>query len=1026
MKHEGEQPEELTGPEKATLDMATVRARLAAAPGHAYWRGLDELARTTEFQEFLYREFPRQASAWTEGMSRRAFLTLSGAALALAGLSGCQPHLPDEPIVPYVKQPDGLTPGVPLYFATAIVHDGYAHPVVVTSREGRPIKIEGNPDHPASLGKTDAITQAALLSLYDPDRSQEVLHNGLPDNYDDCLAAIVEQMAAETGRQGAGMRLITGRITSPTLIAQMRHLLSRFPQARWCQYEPVDRSNERAGAMQAFGVDVSPIYHFDRAEAALSLDADFLLTLPGHVRYAADFAGTRRVRQSDTHRSRLYAVESIPTITGAMADNRLAVRPAAVEPVARAIEAAAAVGAAAAPAGSEWAGWAQAAAADLLAHRGGCVVVAGERQPAAVHALAHRLNAALGNDGRTVEYIDPVAADAGAQAISLPELAAEMRAGQVQTLMILDSNPAYASPADLAFTEALAKVPFSLHLGSYADETAVACIWHVPQTHTLESWGDARAYEGTVSLIQPLIAPLYATHTAHELVAAMSGQIARSDLDIVRDYWRTQHKGPDFEAFWRKSLNDGLVAGTTAPIRRMTARTTTGAAAPPTGSPAAGAAAGDAAARGDKTGELDIVFAPDPTVWDGRYANNAWLQELPKPLNKLTWDNAAIISPRTAELLKLDASAGVTLRYRGRSVEATVWVLPGQPDSVVTVHLGYGRTRAGNIGSGTGFNGYALRTSDAPWFGAGLEMVANGKTNPLACTHSHWVMDGRDIVRAGTLEQFRRDPSFIHAHDREPERPHSLYPDWHYPEYAWAMSIDLNTCIGCNACVVACQAENNIPSVGKLEVLRGREMHWLRIDRYYEGKDLDAPTATYFMPIPCMHCEHAPCELVCPVGATLHNRDGLNQMVYNRCVGTRYCSNNCPYKVRRFNFLHYTAQPPSDYEGPLLSLMMNPEVTVRSRGVMEKCTYCVQRIENAKIQADKENRLVRDGEITTACAQACPTTAIVFGNMADRQSAVSKLKREPHDYALLAELDTRPRTSYLARIMDPDPMGKAE
>jgi molybdopterin-containing oxidoreductase family iron-sulfur binding subunit len=586
--------------------------------------------------------------------------------------------------------------------------------------------------------------------------------------------------------------------------------------------------------------------------------------------------------------------------------------------------------------------------------------------------------------------------------------------------VILDSNPAYTAPVDLKFAAALAQVPFSVHLGGYEDETAALCRWHLPQTHFLEAWGDARAYDGTLSLIQPLIAPLYDTRTAHEVVAVLSEELARSNHDIVQGYWQKHpnHTGTDdFRAFWRGALNDGVVPDSAAPTQTVTLaanfNSTPTVTAPTVIAPTVAPPTPDA-------GTLELQFCPDPKVWDGRYANNGWLQELPEPLNKLTWDNAALVSPRTAQDLHLADGEEVEVRSHGNSLLAPILILPGHPDAAVTLALGYGRTRVGSVGAGVGSNAYLLRTSDAPWFGGGCELHRTGRTLPLAITHSHHTMEGRDIVRAGTLTQFRRDPDFVHRAPDSEERPPSLYPDWHYPEYAWAMSIDLSVCIGCNACVLACQAENNIAIVGKSEVLRGREMHWIRIDRYYEGKDLDHPTATYFMPIPCMQCEHAPCELVCPPGATMHNRDGLNQMVYNRCIGTRYCSNNCPYKVRRFNFLPYSDQ------APLIQLMRNPEVTVRTRGVMEKCTYCVQRIENAKIAADKEDRLVRDGEVVTACAQACPTQAIVFGNLADRESRVSRLKQEPHNYGLLAELDTRPRTTYLARITDPNPRLSAE
>ena len=931
---------------------------------------------------------------------------------------------------------------------------GLRRAYLVTSREGRPIKIDGNPGHPSNLGAIDAIAQASLLSLYDPDRSQAVINRGVPATWDEFLNAVTEQMQGMRATGGAGLRLLSGAITSPTLAEQMQELLTQYPNARWCQYEPIGRENARAGAQMAFGANVNSLYHFDKTDVIVSLDGDFLLTMPGHVRYAVDFGKRRSVRKDKVDLNRLYAAESAPTITGAMAEHRLRLRPAEIEEIARRI--AEGVGNSSADASlpheqspnterriPNTAAWIAAVVKDLLANRGRSVVVAGEAQPPIVHALVHAINQTLGNVGQTVTYTEPLETDLGAQAQTLSQLVADMQAGQTQMLVMLDCNPVYTAPADLKFAEAILKAPLTVHLGEYEDETANLSIWHVPQSHTLEAWGDVRAHDGTVTIQQPLLAPLYATHASCELLSVLAGRLDRSNHDIIRDRWRrvysnntnnsnihpnvnqsltqgagdnlnapasgrtadpnaTQDTSNDFDLFWRTVLNDGIVPDTAAPAKTVALQTNFPAQhpTPNTQRPA--------------PNTLDLVFTPDPTIWDGRFANNGWLQELPKPLTKLTWDNAACVNPRLAQERKLADGDIVTLRYQGRQIDAPILIVPGHPDGVVSVSLGYGRTRAGNVGTGAGFNAYALRTSDAPWFGTGLEMVKTDIKAHLAITHSHHTMEGRDIVRAATIATFKRNPGFVHDHQNDPERPESLYPDYHYPEYAWGMSIDLTRCIGCNACVMACQSENNIAVVGKDEVLRGREMHWLRIDRYYEGNDLDHPDATYFMPVACMMCEHAPCELVCPPGATLHNRDGLNQMVYNRCIGTRYCSNNCPYKVRRFNFLQYADL------SPLKQLMRNPEVTVRSRGVMEKCTYCVQRIENAKIQADKENRLVHDGEITTACAQACPTNTIVFGNLADPNSLVSQLKREPHDYGLLTELNTRPRTTYLGKVSNPE------
>ncbi|HET7452262.1 MAG TPA: 4Fe-4S dicluster domain-containing protein, partial [Thermoanaerobaculia bacterium] len=762
-------------------------------------------------------------------------------------------------------------------------------------------------------------------------------------------------------------------------------------------------------ARLAFGRDMSMRYRFDRARVVLSLDGDFLCGDPGSVRYAADFASGRRIRRDRMDLTRLYAVECTPSLAGAAADHRAAVRPALVPAVASAVAAAVGAGGGRAAGLSPALGsgvsagiqeFAEACGKDLAANRGASLVLAGEGQPPEVHALVHAINRALGNAGATVEYTEPVEADPVVQLDSLKELVGEMTAGHVELLVILGGNPVYDAPADLGFRQALMKVRSTIRLGMWEDETSEWCRWNVPMTHVLETWTDLRAFDGTVTICQPLIAPLYQGKSEHELLSALAGAPGRTSHDIVKERWAGERRGGNFDAFWRKSLHDGFVEGTALP-----------AVAPP---PARSVAVPSAAAA---TG-IDVLFRPDPTIWDGQWANNGWLQELPKPLTRLTWDNAAILSPATASRLGVESEDRVTVGAGDRSVRAPVYVVAGQPDDVVTLHLGYGRTRTGNVGRGAGFDAFALRASGALWTAAGASVAKAGGRYALASTQLHATMDGRNLVRAATLAKFREDPAFAKKLAEDPEKSDSLYPA--YPtelpgsEPAWGMAIDLNTCIGCAACVVACQAENNSPVVGKDQVLRGREMHWLRIDRYYQG-GLENPK-TYFEPVLCMHCEKAPCEVVCPVGATVHSPEGLNEMVYNRCVGTRYCSNNCPYKVRRFNFLQY-----SDTKTPSLRLQKNPDVTVRSRGVMEKCSYCVQRIAGARIEAEKANARIRDGAVQTACQQACPAGAIVFGNIHDRESRVAAMKAEPLNYGLLTELNTRPRTTYLAKIWNPNP-----
>jgi molybdopterin-containing oxidoreductase family iron-sulfur binding subunit len=657
------------------------------------------------------------------------------------------------------------------------------------------------------------------------------------------------------------------------------------------------------------------------------------------------------------------------------------------------------------------------------------------------------MNEALGNVGATVTYGASIQAQPVDHAASLVELGSAMEAGEVQLLVIMGVNPVFTAPADVKFAERLVKVPFSVYHGLHYDETAFLCHWHAPDVHPLETWGDARSYDGTVTLMQPLIAPLYDGRSASELLTTFTPQPGRRALDIVKDYWTRAFNGEggwtirdangepfaSVDAFWTRAVHDGFIPGTAitagGPGTPFGAAAASGDAAE-TGAAAAPAAPPPSAAAAPPSGEgLELIFRPDPTIWDGRFANNGWLQELPKPITKLTWDPSAWISPALAAERDLRNGDVVELRYRGANVRFPVLIVPGQPQRSVTVFLGYGRTRAGRVGTTTEeaqqFNAYRLRTSDAPWFGNGLELVKTGDRYLLATTQEHQLMEGRHTVRVATLTQYAQDPSVIQHMGHTPPRTLTLYPEHEYDGYKWGMAIDIASCTGCSACVVACVAENNIPVVGKEQVWRNREMHWLRVDTYFsaEADDVEAleNPQTYFQPVPCMQCEKAPCEVVCPVAATAHSSEGLNDMVYNRCVGTRYCSNNCPYKVRRFNFLLY-----SDWNTESLHPLRNPDVTVRSRGVMEKCTYCVQRINQARIDAKREERSVRDGEIMTACQSVCPTQAIVFGDLNNPESQVSKLKAQQRNYGLLEDLNTRPRTTYLAALRNPNPELEAQ
>ena len=981
------------------VDIAALRDTSSGRGGRRFWRGLEELAGSPEFQNSLENEFPHGPNDPDTKFDRRDLLKVMAASAAFAGLSGCT-KLPTEKIVPYVRQPEEIVPGKPLFYATANTLNGVALGILVESHMGRPTKVEGNPDHPGSLGATDTFAQAAILGLWDPDRSQAEVHDGRIGSWAEFQDELATALVAEKGSGGGGVRLLTGNVTSPTLGEQINAFLKAYPSAKWVQYESVTRDSVREGAQIAFGEPVNTVYRVDQADVLVALDADFLTSGPGCVRYQRDFARKRRVENSESKMNRLYTVESTPTNTGSMADHRLAMKASEVEGFARMLAQALGVSGVAAPAAPPAipAGWLAALANDLKAHAGATLIVAGELQPPIVHALAHAMNQTLGNVNKTVYYIDPIEVVSASQWDSIGQLAADIRAGSITTLLIVGCNPVYDAPADLGFGDILPKVPFTAKLGLYEDETSLVCHWHVPQAHELESWGDARAYDGTVSIIQPLIAPLYGGKSELDFLAVVNGQSSKSSHDLVHDYWQAQRSSvPRFDAYWEKTLRDGVVADTALPPKQVALKPGIGAAAP--------------AAPGQG---LEIVFRPDRTIWDGRFANNGWLQELPKPLTRLTWDAVALFSPKTAQRLRINSEDAVELKYQGRTIVAPAWVMPGHADESATVFLGYGRRRVGRVGNGTGFDAGWIRPLATPWIGNGLEVRRTGKRWALAATQTQSTMEGREPIRLASLDEYRKNPKFAEA--EEGTDTLSLYPpEWKYDQgNAWGMAIDLNACTGCGACVVACQAENNIAVVGKEQVAIGRAMHWIRIDRYYEGP-VDDP-GTYHQPVLCMHCENAPCELVCPVAATVHSSEGLNEMIYNRCVGTRYCSNNCPYKVRRFNFYLY-----SDWDTPSFFGMRNPNVTVRSRGVMEKCSYCVQRINAVKITAEEQDRPVRDGEIVTACQQSCPSEAIVFGNINDPNSRVSKLKAQNRNYKLLEELNTRPRTTYLAKLRNPNP-----
>jgi Fe-S-cluster-containing dehydrogenase component len=922
-------------------------------------------------------------------LDRRQFLGACGASLAISSLAACS-RPPQGEIVPYARSPAGQVDGVPRFFATTLLRDGYGLGVLVESNMGRPTKIEGNPRHPASLGSTDIFAQAAVLQLWDPDRSQTVVHGGEIATWESFAAAMLPLRSRFARSGGAGLHLLTGNLTSPTLGHQLGLLQQRYPEARWYVHQAAGNDGALAGAKLAFGETLSTRLHLERATVLLSLDADFLCDPAAGVRYARDFALRRAAQGPERRKLRHYAVEATPTLTGAMADHRLALDAASVQRFACQIASRLGISAKrnGGVADAQHAAWLAAVTRDLQANRGAALVVIGNSQPAWMHALGHAMNNALGGFGSTLSCSEPVELLA-AQNGTLSDLTTAMQAGVVDTLIVLDSNPVYDAPVDLNFAAELRRVPHLLHIGLYRDETGMRSEWHLPLAHALEAWSDARAFDGTASIAQPLIAPLYGGRSVHELLSALFDDTAKSGYQLVRDFWRGRLPHQDE---WSAVLQSGLIPDTAAAAKTLPLQTAFLAQVVP------------AEASG-----LELLFRSDPTVGDGRWSNNAWLQELPKPLTQLTWDNPALISPQLAGQQSLANGDVIELRVRGHALRLPVWIMPGQAPHSVTLHLGYGRRHAGHIGDGRGFNAFELRTAAEPWRSAELSIAKTGEHYALAGTQHHFRMESRDPVRiVGAADEAHGVRLEAGAHLA------TLYPEYPAGEYAWGMSIDLDACIGCKACTIACQAENNIPVVGKEEVSRGREMHWIRVDRYYSGTPEDP--LIYSQPVPCMMCEHAPCELVCPVDATVHDAEGLNVQVYNRCVGTRFCSNNCPYKVRRFNFLQYV-----DAGIETLKAQRNPDVTVRRRGVMEKCTYCIQRIEEAHIVADRESRRIRDGEVLTACQAVCPTQAIRFGDLADPDSPVAHAKRSVRNYLLLSELNTRPRTSYLARIRNPNP-----
>ncbi|MBM3822100.1 MAG: 4Fe-4S dicluster domain-containing protein [Verrucomicrobia bacterium] len=1064
--------------------------------GPQYWRSLEQLSDSPQFRQWVEREFPHGAGEMSDPHSRRHFMRIMAASFLLAGAggmgSGCR--RPEEKILPFGKAPENYIHGVPQYFATSRPSRGTAFPLVARSNDGRPTKVEGNAQFPGQAGGTDVYTQASILDLYDPDRSLKVTQAGNTRKREAGIDFLAELARKGQSSLGAGIAFLSDRSSSPSRHRLQSEILAKWPAARWFEHEAVDFEVHREAARAAFGPDpsgatgmrpvVSPVYRLEKASRIVTLDADILGSEEESARLIQGYAHGRRLEKPTDPLSRLYAVESLMTLTGGNADHRLRVVPSLVPAIAARLaqevlrvtgalgEAVSPLSGVAGPA-SAHEKWIVECAKDLAAHKGSSLVVAGYRQPLAVHLMAHAINAALGAVGTTLE-LRPLMAPASG---SLPELAALLNRGQVDTLVILNDNPVYSAPADLDWASTQRKAKTVVRLGFYQDETGLAADWHFPATHYLESWSDGRTADGTLVPVQPLIAPLFDGVMELEFLARLAGLPVTSAYEIVRTTFKAQSLAGDPEQAWKKFLHDGYLEGSApkpvAASFKVSALVSSLASLTP-----------PAPASAEK---LEVVFFRDSRVDDGRQNNNGWLQELPDPVTKMVWENVVLLSQKTADDLKLQIVdrednnlrvPWVRVILAGRNVEGPAWIQPGMADHTVGLALGYGRGKAGRVGQNTGYNAYKIRPAGSLHRAAGAQVQFLENLHPLSTTQNHWAMEGRPIVREANLEQFKERPDFakgMNMHEPpglrgkdgqlEPLYQNPLDipgPDGKSPRdratHAWGMSIDLNTCVGCSACMIACQGENNIPIVGKNQVSRNREMHWIRLDRYYAGEVADPQMI--LQPMLCQHCESAPCENVCPVNATVHDEEGLNVMAYNRCVGTRYCSNNCPYKVRRFNYVDYNRRPLHLLAGPfyttpllhstdgewdlirwwknpdrgirpddeweLLKLVKNPDVTVRMRGVMEKCTFCVQRIEQAKIAqkvkaGPQGNIEVPDGTIKTACEQACPSGAIVFGNMKDPNSRVSKLKAQQRDYTVLEFLATKPRITYLAKIRNPNP-----
>ena len=999
-----------------------------------YWKSLNQLAQNKEYKKFEEREFPENATELTDQVSRRSFLRVMGASIALAGFASCRK--PVQKILPYSRQPEDMIIGEPLFYATGMPFQDTLTGLLITNNEGRPTKIEGNQDHPASLGRTSIYNQASVLGMYDPDRSRSPVFNGQNVPKEDFITFAAEHFEDQNRR----ILFIDEATSSPTYHRLKQQILDQYPNAEWVTFEPFSENNRIEGTQIAFGQRLRTVNHYDRADLVIALDDDFMSPY-GHINSVENslkLTEKRQVDSVDDPMSRIYAVENSFTNTGSYADHRLRLKTSEIAPFTYAL---------AARLSEEIPGlepfnnvtnsfstheWVQKLAEELLANRGNSIVSVGSEHSAELHAAVSAINLALENVGTTVtHHILPYRENRDEHQAFIDAIN-ELQAGVFDTVVLVGTNVAYTAPSDLNLEDAMGNADTKIHLSDYVDETSRLCDWHVNRAHYLEYWGDGLAYSGERSIIQPQIQPLFDGVSEIELLGILLSGEEASGYDLVQETWQ-EFITTDFDRQWEQILHDGIL--------------------PETGFESVSVAlAGNFASNiepalsAEAVSGIEIAIKPDARVFDGRFSNNSWLQELPEPMTKITWDNVAQMSPATAEQLGIPPERSfrnndvptVRIAAGNETIEIAAWIVPGHADNSITLTTGYGRSGLGRVADGVGVDTYPLRTSESMIYQP-ANVEATGASYEIACVQDHHSLEGRDMIRTATLQEYRENPdfaSFENTHGFEvpgmkealakgDERgPISLFNEQYGPDHQpqWGMTIDLNSCFGCGVCTIACQAENNIPVIGKREVGRRRIMHWIRTDRYYEG-DSENPKA-YHQPVPCMHCELAPCEQVCPVSATTHSEDGINQMTYNRCIGTRYCSNNCPFKVRRFNFFNYTKEYLTTGDDPeIIQMAMNPEVTIRFRGVMEKCTYCVQRVNREKIKSKiaTGSRKPEDGVVKTACQQACPANAISFGDLTDANSEVSKKKRNNRNYVMLEEMNVRPRTSYLAKLTNKNP-----